>query len=426
MSSRRSAAFVLAVFSSSGVLPTASVSADTTFRVSSLVTGARLDSNDLMARIGTDRPVDMDIDGRLMVAGTSGSWTGTWHHSLALRSGDSIELSRELGTLFGQNDLKSRPGTDAFRLIDLTSRPDQGNRHVLRQRADRLNVRYQGENWNVVAGREAVSFGGGLVFHPMDLLNPFAPTAVDKDFKPGEDLIQIQRRLGTDGELSLLGVGRRDDTGDPTLEASSFAVHYRGMAGTFEIELLSGRHLRDDILGVGVRWPIGGALVRTDVVATRLERGNQVRISGLVNADYSFTTVDHPMHIFAEYYHNGFGARDLAPGAPLTAALSDRLNRGEVHVVMRDYLALGSSISWHPLVTQTLVLVNNLQDASAFLQSTLTFDLSSTQQLDVGLLAQTGSTGEEFGGRPVALDPGGDELSIGSGDRIYLRWTWYP
>ncbi len=426
MSSMRSVIVILAAFVVSGVLETAPVLAETTFRVSSLVTGARLDRHDLLARIGTDQPIDIDIDGRLMLVETAGSWTGTWHHSLALRSGDSIEFSRALGDLLRQNELQSRPGTDAARLIDLSTRLDQGNRHELRQRADRLNVRYQGENWNVVVGREAVSYGGGLVFHPMDLLNPFSPTAVDKDFKPGEDLIQIQRRLGADGEFSVLGVGRRDDAGDPTLEASSFALHYRGLAGSLEIELLSGRHLQDEVLGVGVRWPIGGALVRTDLVTTRLDRGNQIRISGLVNADYSFTSADHPVHIFAEYYHNGFGVRDLTPGRPLPTALSARLQRGEVHVVMRDYLALGGTISWHPLVTQTLVLVNNLQDDSAFLQSTLTFDLSSAQQLDVGMLVQTGSTGEEFGGRPVALDPRGEVLSIGSGNRIYLRWTWYP
>ncbi len=426
MSLRRPSAFLLAVIVGSGVQPTVADSADVSMRVSSLVAGGRLDNNDLLARIGTDRPVDMDLDGRLMLSGTARSWTGTWHHSLTLLSGDSVEHSRALGALFSQSQLKSRPGTDAARLMDLTGRLEQGNRHELRHRADRLNVRYQGESWNVVVGREAVSFGGGLVFHPMDLLNPFAPAAVDKDFKRGEDMVQIQRRLGTGGEISLLGVGRRDDAGDPALESSSFAVHYRGMAGALEIEMLSGRHFEDDILGVGVRWPLGGALVRTDVMATRLKNGDQVILSGLLNADYSFTSVDHPVHVFAEYYHNGFGVHDLAPGIPLPAALSDRVNRGEVHVVMRDYLALGGSISWHPLMTQALVLVKNLQDTSAFLQSTLTFDLSSSQQLDVGLLVQTGSTGEEFGGRPVALDASGEVLSIASGDRIYLRWTWYP
>jgi hypothetical protein len=426
MSSHRSATIVFSVFCLSCALPTTSASADASFRVSSLLTGAKLDEDDVFARLGADHPIDLDLDGRFMISRTAGAWTGTWHHVLSLRNGDSIGPSRTLGTALDQNTLKSRSGTDAARLVDLASQLDQGSRHALRQGVDRLNLRYQSESWNVVIGREAVSFGGGLVFHPMDLLNPFSPAAVDKDFKPGEDLVQIQRRLGADGEVSLLGVGRRDAAGDPTFEASSLALHFRGMAGSLEIELLSGRHFQDEVLGAGIRWPIGGSLIRTDLVVTRLDHDRQTLVSGLVNVDYSFTTADQPMHVFAEFYHSGFGVRDLAPGAPLPTALSDRLERGEVHVLMRDYLVLGGSISWHPLVTQTLVVVNNLQDASSFLQSTLSFDLGSTQQLDVGLLVQTGAKGDEFGGRPVAMDTEGKLLSVGSGDRIYLRWTWYP
>ena len=39
-----------------------------------------------------------------------------------------------------------------------------------------------------------MSWGNGLVFQPMDLFNPFTPTAVDRDYKPGNDLLLVEMR----------------------------------------------------------------------------------------------------------------------------------------------------------------------------------------------------------------------------------------
>ena len=400
--------------------------ADPELRVKGFVTQGWLDDQDLAAQLGANHPLDADLDLRFMTNRSSGAWSGTWHHSLALDSGDSRGVSTALDGLFSGDGLSTRQGSDERTLMDLAGRVDRGDRHQWTHRADRLNVRYSGQSWNVVAGREAVTFGAGLVFNPMDFLNPFAPSAVDKDFKPGEDLLHVQHRLRTGGEVSLLAVGRRNGEGEATLSASSLAFHYTNTITEGEIEVLAAQHRDEGVLGVGVRWPFAGAMLRSDIVATAPDGDEGVRISALLNADYSFSLGDKLVHVYGEYYHNGFGVRNLDPARPLPEALQRRLIEGELFVLGRDYLAVGGSMTWHALVSQSFSFVTSLQDGSSFLQTTATIDVSSSSRLDIGALVQTGSAGDEFGGRPIARAIDGELITLGTGHRVYLRWTWYP
>ena len=57
-------------------------------------------------------------------------------------------------------------------------------------------------------GRQAVTWGNGFLFNPMDLFNPFAPTQIDRDYKIGDDMIFTQFPLKQTGDLQLLYVPR--------------------------------------------------------------------------------------------------------------------------------------------------------------------------------------------------------------------------
>ena len=126
--------------------------------------------------------------------------------------------------------------------------------------------------------------------------------------------------------------------------------------------------------------------------------------------------------MFAEYYHNDFGVKTLPPNpALLPEPLTARLLRGEVFNLMRDYLALGGSIQWHPLWTQALTLIGNLQDGSSLLQTTVSYVPSDHATLEAGMTLPIGDAGTEFGGVPVF----GDDLTTGGALQGYLRWVYY-
>ena len=90
---------------------------------------------------------------------------------------------------------------------------------------------------------------------------------------------------------------------------------------------------------------------------------------GSVSADVAFPIRDRMAYVFAEYFHNDFGMQRMpTAGDRLPPQLQTALLRGEVFNFMRDYLAVGASYQWHPLLTQSLSVISNLNDGSALLQ----------------------------------------------------------
>ena len=164
----------------------------------------------------------------------------------------------------------------------------------------------------------------------------------------------IVDKLFDDGsDLQLLGIARRDLEGDVTSDVASAAVKWRKFLGSRELEVFGGKHYTDQVYGGSLRLPVGGAILRTDLVASRLEGGDW-RLSGVVNFDTSFALAGKTAYVFAEYYHNAFGVSEL-PDSPLglPEELTVRLLRGEVFNLMRDYVAFGGNLEWHPLWNQT-------------------------------------------------------------------------
>ena len=315
--------------------------------------------------------------------------------------------------------LDQTPMGDDRRLMNLTWEVGAGSHGQALHRFDRFALEYRGANWTVAAGRQAVSWGGGLVFQPMDLFNPFAPTTVDQDYKAGDDMLRFERLFADGADLQVLLVGRRSAAGDPSRHASSLAAKYRGHFGDNEVEFMASQHYGGQVYGVGLRIPAGGALVRSDITWT-VEDG-RATISGLVNADYSFTLAGTIVHVFGEYFHNGFGVQRLPDDLRLLPApLLARIGRGELFNLMRDYLALGTSFRWHFLLNQSFAVIANLHDASFAAQLALTYDTSDASRLQVGLTMPFGTRGDEFGGVTV-----GDGLTIGGGEQGFVRFVYF-
>jgi hypothetical protein len=187
------------------------------------------------------------------------------------------------------------------------------------------------------------------------------------------------------------------------------------------MELITAKHYADRVLAVSGRLPLGGAMLRSDIVATELKDGD-IEISGIVNLDYSFAVGDDLVYVFAEYYRNGFGVSRL-PGSlvMLPRPLQSRLARGEVFNVMRDYAAVGVAVPWHPLVNQSLTLLLNLHDSSSLVQTSASYEPGDHQRLQLGLVKPLGRAGDEFGGLPVL----GSDLTLGGGASVFFRWLYY-
>ena len=359
---------------------------------------------------GESKPLDHGADLRLLWRRNFGRLTVEVDHATTYLVGDSIE-SADSGPTFDQT-----PTGDERRLMDLTWEVDRGEGHRLLHRFDRFALKYRTPRWAVTVGRDAVSWGSGVVFHPMDLFNPFAPTTVDQDYKAGDDLIRIERLFDDGSDLEMLAVTRHGEVEDDT---ASVAFKYRALMGSTELELLAARHYGGGVLGLGLRTPIGGALIRSDLIAVEDREG--WTLSGVVNVDYSFPVAQSSVYVFAEYFHNGLGVSRLPDDLDLLPdALAERLGRGETFTLMRDYVAVGTQFRWHALVNQNISVIANLHDASKVVQTAVGYDVSDAARLQVGVIKPMGGEGDEFGRLGV-----GDGLTVGGGARGYLRLVYF-
>ena len=205
--------------------------------------------DDSLFRDYLDSPtIDQNGDLRLKFGGQKESIEVSADYQLIATHGDGIELANSLpGNILIPNPVP----TDEFRLFDLTSVITENSNSVLVHRLDRLYVGYAGKKTVIRAGRQAVSWGNGLIYTPMDFFNPFDPAAVDKEYKTGDDMLYGQYLKQSGDDLQAVWVVRRDIDGDVSSDVDSVAVKYHGFAGSKEYDLLIAQHFDDNVFAVG-------------------------------------------------------------------------------------------------------------------------------------------------------------------------------
>jgi hypothetical protein len=312
---------------------------------------------------------------------------------------------------------------DGRRYFDLTTVIDEGSNSALVHRLDRLWVGYTSEKFVVHLGRQALSWGNGLFYAPMDLVNPFDPVTIDTEYKIGDDLLYLQylQDNGSDVQGALV-VRRNYLSGEVESDSATTAVKYHGFMGEGEFDVLVARHYQDDVLGLGVSHALGGAHWSGDLVITDTDADTYVQLS--TNLSYSWIWRGKNMSGVVEYHFNGMG-QSSGQYDPLSLLKNPdlflRLARGESFALGRHYLAGSVMIEMTPLWTVTPTLLANVSDPSGLLQLVSQYSLSDNMTLLGSLNLALGSNGSEFGGIESAM--AGRYWSSGPG--VFLQLAWY-
>jgi len=146
--------------------------------------------------------------------------------------------------------------------------------------------------------------------------------------------------------------------------------------------------------------------------------------SAILNWSYSWIAWGKNLSASVEYYRNGFGIDDEDYG-PLALAdnpeLVQRLQRGELFTLGKNYLAAAASIELAPLWVLTTTLFQNLDDESLLLQVFSQHDLQQDLQLLIALNLPQGDSGSEFGG----IDSGFAGRSLAIDESLFMQLAWY-
>lgn len=378
--------------------------------------GSYPDDSLLRELVGTPTH-DVNGDLRLLVGGNHDRFDWKADYQLVGRSGDSLDLNRALQGSFlaPAADLN-----DDRRLMDLTHTLSDHDDYVLVHRLDRLHAGYTGDQAVLRVGRQAISWGNGLIYNPVDFFNPFDPAAVDKEYKSGDDMLYGQYLQNSGNDFEFVSVWRRDENGNTGNEVNTQTLKYHAFIGEGELDLVAARHYEDDIFSAGGLSNLGGAIVRGDALLTHTDLDTYA--SAVINLSYSWVALGKNISGVIEYFFNGMGLRESNyDQLEQNQDLTDRLQRGELFTLGRHYLAGGLSIEVTPLFIFTPNMFFNLGDSSGLLQLVGNYDLAQDWQLLVAGNVPFGGDGTEFGG----LDTPMDNLQFSSGPSLFAQIAFY-
>jgi len=288
-------------------------------------------------------------------------------------------------------------------------------------RVDRASIRYTDDALTLKLGRQAISWGNGLIFNTYDLFNPFSPADTDKDFKSGDDMVYGQWLFPSGDDLQLLTVPRRRiENGNISDERSSFAAKYRGALEEigFEYDLLLAQHFDELVGGIGISGELIEAVWRIDFTLTDLNDDSLVT-SVVANLDRSWVILDHNVYGFIEYFFSGVGVDENRYTSPPTR-LADRVQRNELFTLGRNYLAVGGRIEVNPLFNLFVTDFTNLDDHSGLVQVRSEWNVSDSVSIFGGFNIPYGDGGSEFGG--IELE---DSVTLGLPKLVYLRVGYF-
>ncbi len=366
-----------------------------------------------------DNTQDQNGELRLKFSAGKGSWNVRADYQLMARFGDSLALANETGSTFY---LPPTAPDDEFRLMDLTHEIDASDDRVIVQRLDRFHLDYVGEKTVLRIGRQAVSWGSGLIYNPMDVFNPFDPAAVDTEYKIGDDMLYGQYLTDGGSDWQFVEVVRRNRDGDLASEVNSTALKFHGFGGDKEYDLLLSQHYNELLLGVGGSSSFGGAVIRGDITLTDTDDG---WVTSLVaNWSYSWVWGGRNVSAVAEYFYSGFGLKESDYSIADIQAdqdLIERINRGELFTLGRHYVAGSMLVEVTPLFTLTPNIFVNVDDGSALLQVVAQWSFRQDWQLLASLNAPVGPDGSEYGG----LETGIEDLTLATGPAIFTQLAWY-
>lgn len=268
---------------------------------------------------------------------------------------------------------------------------DQGSNLLFR--GDRLALSYEWLQYKLTLGRQVISFGQGRVFTPLDRVNPFSPTVIDREYKPGVDALRIDGYWGVAGEWTLVAAQRTELIGAWSVDQSIFGAKVKDSFAAWDIAAIALAIQGDLVAGLSFAGPLADLNVYSDLSYThRASRGERADFDEKQNTDADFIRACLG---FDWLWNFGGGGRLnvelawLGDGAStvdnyLSSAKDPRVISGERWLLAQSYLALSVQQALNPLLNASLSSIINLQDPSALLGPSITWSISDEASAVIG------------------------------------------
>lgn len=168
---------------------------------------------------------------------------------------------------------------------------------------DRAVYRHRFTHFTLGLGRQAIDWGSGRLWQPLNIFGAFAPTDLDTDFKPGIDALTMDFYPSAFSTLTGAYVLSPKDNEEIK---DSGSVYYRRQIGALsELSLLAGSVIGNRVAGGSFESAIGGMGWRLEGLYYSLEQNDEKAFFWITGIDYQF---ENSTILAVEWYDNSRGA----------------------------------------------------------------------------------------------------------------------
>jgi hypothetical protein len=236
-----------------------------------------------------------------------------------------------------------------------------------------------------------------MFFTPLDLVNPFTPTTLDTEYKPGVDAVRVDAYPTPFTRVT----GVAAYAGGWEADGLVAALWGQGTLGVTDLGGFAGLVQGDVVLGGSVVSAIGAVGLHGDAALTLPADGDPFA-RAVVGADLR---PGPDTSVSIEAYVQTLGETD--PDRYLLRATEDRWQRGELWLYGVGYAGVAVSHQLTPLLTVSAASVVNVVDPSAFVAPTLSWSVAENAELSLGAYVGIGARPDPVD--VASLDPSDPE-----------------
>lgn len=313
---------------------------------------------------------------------------------------DLAEMGVELEDAMASN-LMTGVGLQAPEAVDLSWRMEDSDL-FLQGRTDRFFLQTSFGNNTLRVGRQAISFGHGMVFNPMDLVQPFSIATIDNEYKAGIDAVRLDSYFGMTGQVT----GVVAYAGSWDRDGLTAVLNAQGTVGLTDISIFVGSVRSDMVLGTGLVSSIGAVGLHSDVTLTLPDTQEDpfVRLTtGALWRPFGSSSIT------MEYYYQSLGASNASNY--LNFVSSERYARGELWVMGQHYATIGWGQELTALSMLNAAVIANLLDASMMLSPSFSVSVSDNVQMVAGGYVGLGERPKATSTTEILLDPSALQLN---------------
>ncbi len=234
---------------------------------------------------------------------------------------------------------------------------------------------------DIRVGRQRIAWGTSLFWSPVDIINPFNPTQIEREERVGVDAVTVDWNYNDLSRVSLVYAAH-----DGSVRNTS-AIRWSTNIARYDWSVTAGQFRDDTMVGIDFAGQMGPVGMRGEWTQTSSPIDGQYQ-RAVFGAVYSFPNT---LTFMVELYYNGQGKSD---------SLSYDFNRllsGKTQSLARRYVGALVGYDISSLWKLENYYIQNLDDKSEFLYLRLVVSATENIELSAGTQLYKGRSGSEYG-----------------------------